>query len=98
MASKAGHDEDVFEPHPGDAEKRREGLEEQRIAGGLVAGVAEDDLGRALAEQRVAENLLGRLDGVRELLVLREIFDELQNQRHVAFGRRLDSELHRVSA
>src|SRR6185436_13148041 len=55
-------------------------------ARGFVAAVTDDRLRGFPAEQRLAQRLLRRDDGVCELFVLGERVDEREDQRDVALG------------
>ena len=72
-------------------EEGREGGEEQRVAGRLRPALGDQRLGRrALAEQRLWKQLLGRMELVGEVLVLGQLPEQLEQQRDVlaAAGRR----------
>jgi hypothetical protein len=70
-------------------------VKEDREARGLVSCVADDDLRRGLgAEQRVTEAVLGGDHLVRQLFVLGQPLDHLEDQGNVSCGPISDLKFH----
>ncbi len=70
-------------------EERREGREEQRVADGLAGALGDQCLGRgSLAEQRLAQLLVGRVQFVAQVLVVGERGEQLEQARDVLRRRR----------
>ena len=67
-------------------------MEEEREPRHVGPDIREHHLGRwPVPEQRLVDSLRGRLDLVREALVVGESLDERENDRRVLFGRRDDT-------
>ena len=90
---------EVLQVDAGPAEEGREAVEEEREASGVVPDVTQQDLRRrTLAEERVAQYLLGCDDLVGETLVLGELPYEGEDQGHVPLGGGTDLEFGHLDA
>src|SRR5262249_9533606 len=81
---RLGTHEQVLEVDSRPSQKSREVVEEQREPHGLAPGTCEHDFGvRTPPEQRLAQPGFGSDDFVLQMLILRQIANELQNDPHL---------------
>src|SRR5215203_4844083 len=91
MASGVRFDEKIFQEHSALGQKCRVVVEEQGEPLWLPVYARNQHLcGRVTAEQRVAKLVFGRYALVSQTFVLSQSFNELEDQRDVAFGRHAD--------
>ena len=73
-------------------------MKEERESRGLRLRVRDHHFGTGVwAEERCPQAVFGRADAIGEVLVLGQAFDELKDQWHVAFRRRLDAKVDGTS-
>ena len=81
----------ILEPDARAGEKAREGRKEERIAGRLPFALGDQRLGeRVLAEQRRAQLLVAGAQHVAQLLVLRQLAEQREQQSGVVTASRPD--------
>src|SRR4051812_41557899 len=89
-------DEQILEVQTRPGEKCGEVPEVQREAGRFIAHVRDDGVRDSLrTEEMPLQVVFGGDDGVSELFVAGEVFDELQNQRDITNRGPLDAEVGR---
>jgi len=94
VPAKRRSDKEVLEVDTGTAEKGREVVEEEGKARGLSFVRGDHDLGHpTLAEERLPELVLIGDDLVRQVFVVDELADEVENQADIVDGRKTENGL-----
>src|ERR1039458_1751542 len=84
LATVSRAHEQILEPHACTGEEARESRKEQGVAQRSRVAFGDQRLGgRARAEQRLAQLFLGGAQLVLQVLVLGQLFKQLEQQRHI---------------